>query len=208
MLDLATHVEDTGARAGGDRRCIVAGDDLSRDEGIRFVVGPENNIVPDILAKLPGRGLWVGAARTQVDAAVAKNRFARAARQKVNVPDDLSDQIEALLTKRCIDIVALARRAGEAVAGYEKARSWLMGGTGGVFVQASDCAENARGKFKELSKGGPVVRVLRADELGRAFGRERAVHVVLANGGLANKLCSEAQRLEGFRTAGGEWGNE
>ena len=208
MLDLATHVEESGARVGGSRRCIVDGGDLSRDEGIRFVVGPGNNIVPDILAKLPGRGLWVGAGRPQVDAAVEKNRFARAARRQVAVTPDLSDQVELLLAKRCIDLIALARRAGEAVAGFEKTKAWIKDGTGSVLVQAEDCAQNARDKFKALSKGSPVVRVLRAEELGRAFGRDRAVHVVLAHGGLADKLRTEARRLNGFRTAGGEWGNE
>ena len=208
MLDLATNVEKSGARADGSRRCIVEGANLSRDEGIRFVVGPENNVVPDILSKLPGRGFWVGATRSQVDAAVEKNLFARAARRQVVVTRDLSNQVERLLAKRCIDLIALARRAGEAVAGYEKTKAWITDGTGDVMVQAEDCAQNARLKYKALSKGSPVVRVLRVEELGQAFGRDRTVHVVLAHGGLADKLRTEARRLNGFRTAGGEWGNE
>jgi predicted RNA-binding protein YlxR (DUF448 family)/ribosomal protein L30E len=208
MLELATNVEEMGAQGGRSRRCIVQGDDLSRDEGIRFVVGPENNVVPDILSKLPGRGFWVGADRSQVNAAVEKNRFARAARRQVLVTPNLSDQVELLLAKRCIDLIALARRAGEAVAGYEKTKAWITDGSGDVLVQAEDCAQNARDKFKALSKGSPVVRVLRVEELGQAFGRDRTVHVVLAHGGLADKLRTEARRLNGFRTAGGEWGNE
>jgi predicted RNA-binding protein YlxR (DUF448 family) len=208
MLNLATNVDNSGAQAGGSRRCIVEGGDLSRDEGIRFVIGPENNVVPDILSKLPGRGFWVGAGRSQVDAAVEKNRFTRAARRQVLVTPDLSDRVELLLAKRCIDLIALGRRAGEAVAGFEKTKAWITDGTGDILVQAGDCAQNARIKFKALSKGSPVVRVLRAEELGRAFGRDRAVHVVLAHGGLADKLRTEARRLNGFRTAGGEWGDE
>lgn len=208
MLDLATNGKAAAARSGDSshRRCIVDGTSLSRLEGIRFVVGPDDEIVPDLLAKLPGRGLWIGASRPLVDRAVAGNRFSRAARRRVFAPDDLSDRIERQLMDRCIDLLALSRRAGEAVAGYEKTRAWLSEGGASVLLQASDASENARDKIKTLSRGVTVVRVLRTDELGRAFGRERVVHAALADGGLAERLCAEARRLEGFRTDGGDWG--
>ena len=208
MLDLATNGKAMASRLGdgGDRRCIVDGTSLSRHEGIRFVVGPDDTVVPDLLAKLPGRGLWVGANRPLVDQAVAGNRFSRAARRQVTAPDDLSDRIEQQLMDRCVDLVALSRRAGDTVAGYEKTRVWLSEGSASVLLQASDATENARDKIKALSRGVMVVRVLRAAELGRAFGRERVVHAALADGGLADRLSAEARRLEGFRTDGGDWG--
>lgn len=207
MLVSTTEHDRSDQSAGPRRLCIVSGENLSPDEGIRFVVGPDNAIVPDILGKLPGRGLWVGAERSLIETAVKKGRFARAARQSVNASEQLADQVEDLLTKRCVDLVALARRAGEAVAGYEKARSWLISGSGGLLVEASDGATGGRGKMTALANGVSIVNVLSADELGGAFGRERAVHVVLAKGGLADKLRFEAQRLLGFRSAGGEWGD-
>ena len=208
MLDLATNGKAMASRLGdgGDRRCIVDGTSLSRHEGIRFVVGPDDTVVPDLLAKLPGRGLWVGASRPLVDQAVAVNRFSRAARRRVTAPDDLSDRIERQLTDRCIDLVALSRRAGNAVAGYEKTRAWLSEGSASVLLQASDASKNARDKIKALSRGVMVVRVLRTAELGRAFGRERVVNAALADGGLADRLSVEARRLEGFRTDAGDWG--
>lgn len=208
MLNETTTHDRPAPRGPSDRRCIVGGDGLSAGDGVRFVVGPEGAIVPDILGKLPGRGLWVRADRSSVEEAVSKRRFARAARQAVSVPSDLADQVERLLTKRCIDLIALARRAGEAVAGYEKARGWLSAGTGALLVEASDGASDGRAKMIAIAGDVPRLDVLLADELGQAFGRERAVHVVLANGGLADKLCREARRLEGFRSAGGEWGVE
>ena len=207
MLDLATNGKAMASRRsdGGNRRCIVNGTSLSRHNGIRFVVGPEDAVVPDLLAKLPGRGLWVGASRLLVDEAVVGNRFSRAARQRVTVPEDLSDRIEQQLTNRCLDLVALSRRAGAAVAGYEKTRAWLSEGCVSVLLQASDASANARYKIKALSRGVMVVRVLRTAELGQAFGRERVVHAALADGGLADRLSTEARRLEGFRTDGGDW---
>ena len=124
MLDLATNGKAMASRRGdgGGRRCIVDGTSLSRQEGIRFVVGPDEQVVPDLLAKLPGRGLWVGASRPLVDQAVEGNRFSHSARRRVTAPYDLSDRIEQQLTDRCVDLVALSRRAGDAVAGYEKTR--------------------------------------------------------------------------------------
>lgn len=208
MLNETSTQERPALRGTSDRRCIVGGDALPTGEGVRFVVGPEGAIVPDILGKLPGRGLWVRADRSLVEAAVSKRRFARAARQAVSVPVDLPDQVERLLTKRCIDLIALARRAGEAVAGFEKARSWLSTGTGALLVEASDGASAGRAKIGGIAGDVPRLDMLLADELGQAFGRERAVHVVLANGGLADKLRQEARRLEGFRSVGGEWGEE
>ena len=207
MLDLATNVK---AATGQDRhcrnrRCIVEGAALPRGVGIRFVVGPGDVIVPDILAKLPGRGLWVGPQRQLIDRAVSNNKFSRAARRRVVVPEDLSDRIEAQLANRCVDLVALARRAGQAVFGFEKTRAWLSSGEALTLLLAFDASKNAHDKIKALSRGVTVVRVLRAVELGRAFDRQRVVHIALANGGLAEKLRAETKRLNGFRADGGDW---
>ena len=83
--------------AAPERRCIVTGEVKPAAELIRFVVGPDGVIVPDLLGKLPGRGIWVTANRAALDKAVAKNLFARAARQPVTVPEGLVDHIEAAL---------------------------------------------------------------------------------------------------------------
>src|SRR3546814_16671199 len=104
----------------------------------------------------------------------------------------------------------MARRAGQEVAGFEKVRAWLKGGRAGVLLEAADGAPEGRAKLRALVPQMPVVDLLRAAELGAAFGREQAVHVVLAPGGLAAKLNEEAARLGGFRqdpAEGAERGN-
>lgn len=214
MTNMATYVDEpTGLAAppgAGDtvRRCVVSGEVMPREAMIRFVVGPDGAIVPDILGKLPGRGLWVRADRETLAAAAARGRFAKAARQAVSATPDLPDRVEALLTKRCVDLIALARRAGEAVAGYEKVRAWLREGRAAMLVEAADGADDGRSKLTALAPGVPIVGCLYAAELGRAFGRERTVHVALAVGGLMERLRMEATRLGGFRPVGGEWGDE
>ncbi len=44
---------------------------------IRFVLGPDHAVVPDLKRKLPGRGVWVGLSKTLVAQAV-RNSFFRA----------------------------------------------------------------------------------------------------------------------------------
>ncbi len=143
-----------------------------------------------------------------VNTACAKGLFARAARQKVGLPDNLADQVESLMMRRCLDLIGLARRAGKVVAGFEKVQARLRGrndndgsnnGAGGVLLQASDGAGGGRGKIKALAPGIRSVDVFKARELGRAIGRDQAVHVVMAGGKLAESLIREANRLMAFR---------
>lgn len=182
-----------------NRHCIVSGASLLPGEGIRFVVGPDSDIVPDVLGRLPGRGLWVRSNPKEISAAVTKGKFGRAARCSVIASEGLAAQVERLLTKRCIDLIAMARRAGEAVAGYEKVRLWLRGRPNTLLIIANDGAEGSREKMKRFADGVPLIECLWAAELGAAFGREKTVHVALGDGGLAEKLQFEAQRLKGFR---------
>ncbi len=182
------------------RRCIVSGDEMPKDQMVRFVVGPEQEITCDIEARLPGRGFWLSARRDVINTACDKNRFAKAARAKVKVPADLADRVEWLLARRCLDLIGLARRAGEAVSGFEKVEAWLKSGKpAGVLLAASDGVQNGRTKVRSWAANTPVIVALDGDELGQAFGRERAVHVVVAPGRLAKKLLANAGRLGGLR---------
>ncbi|MEE8214952.1 MAG: RNA-binding protein, partial [Alphaproteobacteria bacterium] len=192
-------------RSGGPsplRKCIATGALRPKDEMLRFVVGPDGSLVPDLDGCLPGRGLWLSAERDMVNTACAKGLFSRAARHGVEVSADLAEQLEGLMVRRCLDLLGLARRAGEAVAGFEKAQAWLREGKGGVILQARDGATDGREKIKALAPGLATVDLFEAQELGRALGRDRAVHVVMAEGRLAESLMTEAGRLTAFRQAG------
>jgi predicted RNA-binding protein YlxR (DUF448 family) len=199
-------VTEEPSGAAPERRCIVTGDVRPKDVLIRFVVRPAEagsagELVPDLEARLPGRGLWITAERDIVARAVAKNFFSRAARGAVAVAPDLADRIEALLARRCIDHLGLARRAGQAVAGFEQVRAWIERGRAGVLVEASDGSPDGRRKAHAGAGDLPVVAVLSGQELGSAFGREWFGHVALAPGRIAQGFCREAARLAGFRGA-------
>ena len=170
---------------------------------MRFVVGPDGVIVPDIAERLPGRGLWLSASRDIIDEACAKNVFSKAARGQVKIPDGLSDRVEKLLRQRCLEIFGLARRAGQMVGGYEKVRSYLKAETAGVLIAANDGAADGRSKISALAPEIPLVDCCSGGELGAAIGRDRLVHAVVAEGGFARSLLVEANKLVGLQKRSG-----
>lgn len=196
--DRAGRRDDGGDAPGGERRCAVTREVAPREGLVRFVVGPDGTLVPDIAEKLPGRGLWMRARREVIGAADAA-RLGRAARCRVSVPDDLADRVERLLAARCLETIGLARRAGQAVAGFEKVREWLRAGRGHVIVCAADAGSDGRRRLAALGVKAARIEALRGDELGAAFGRDRSVFVVLAEGRLAGRLREDAAKLAGMR---------
>jgi uncharacterized protein len=187
-----------------ERKCIATGEVQPKAGLIRFCLGPEDRIVPDILARLPGRGFYVSADRAAIEKAAKKGLFARAAKQPVKVPDELADLVEALLLRRVIDLISLARKAGDAVMGYEKVKEWLASGKARVLIQASDGSERGKTKLRPPEGKGRFIGILSAGEMGLAFGRERAIHAALAAGGLNDRVVEEAARLAGLRGQTGQ----
>lgn len=182
-----------------ERKCIATGEVQPKAGLIRFCLGPDDLVVPDILGRLPGRGFYVTAERAAIDKAAKKGLFARAARQPVKVPDDLADLVEALMLRRVIDLISLARKASGAVMGYEKVKDWLQKDKVQVLIQASNGSERGKTKLRAPDGDNSFIGFLSAEEMGLAFGRERAIHAALAAGGLTTRVVEEAARLSGLR---------
>ena len=191
---------------GAERKCIATGDVQPKHGLIRFVIGPDNQVYPDILGKLPGRGIYVSADRAALELAVKKKAFARSAKQPVTLPDGLIDEVEQQLARRMVDLISLQRKAGKAVAGYEKVKGWLQTEEAEVLIQAVD--GSGRGKSKlSTPHYGHYIGWLTADELGLAFGRQTVIHGALASGGLTQRVVEEAGRLKGVRVNEGGSGH-
>jgi predicted RNA-binding protein YlxR (DUF448 family) len=187
---------------GPERKCLATGEVQPKQGLIRFVLGPDAQVVPDINGKLPGRGVYVTAERDALEAAVKKKAFARGFKTQVTVPDGMVDEIERQVCQRLVNLISLARKSGDAVAGYEKVKDWLFKEQASVLIQASD--GSGRGKSKlSTPYGGRYIGCLSADELGMAFGRETVIHAALASGGLSKRVVEEAQRLQGVRKSVG-----
>jgi len=191
--------EEDPPETGPLRRCILTREVAPKERMIRFVLGPGREIVPDLAGKLPGRGMWLSARRDVLEGAIRRGAFMRAARGPVTLPSDLRARIEDGLRSRIRDLLGLARRAGQAVAGWQAGREWLSAGRAGLLVQAVDGSPAERARFG--GRGLPVVTPLTAAELGRVFGRDHAVHVVVAPGRLADAIRIEAERLAGVTGA-------
>ena len=191
-----------GRDSDGLRRCLATGESGDAERLVRFALAPDGRVVPDLARRLPGRGAWVGARRAAIERAVAKNLFPRAFKAAARAEAGLADTVERLMTARVVTLLGLARRAGAAVAGFEKCRAWLAH-DGAVLLHARDGSMD--GLRKLAGAAAPrTIRLLDAAELGAPFGRCRAVHVALAPGRLAAKIEGECARLAGLRTAPGQ----
>jgi hypothetical protein len=172
-------------------------------ELIRFVAGPDGTVVPDLAGRLPGRGLWLSPRRDYLERACARNLFARAAKAPLSVPADLPARVEKLLSRRCLELIGLAKRAGQAVSGFERVTSRLASGGVAMLLAAVDTAEDGRRKLRAAARAQDsapqVVEMFTAEELGRALGQAARAHVAIAPGGFAERLAVEAARLSGLR---------
>ena len=185
-----------------NRRCVVTRESGPRHALVRFVIGPEEIVIPDLEERLPGRGVWVGARRELVRSARKGKLFSRALRSPTaRAEPDLEDQIEAALARRVVELLGLARRSGGLVAGYEKTRARLKRGPVGALIEALDGAPDGCNRLRALQPRAKRIGCLYATELGSVFGRTRTVHAALDPGGIASTIFRDAKRLEGFRTA-------
>lgn len=203
MQNTETHILVKGgeraARLDGPlRRCIVTRAVRPRAELLRFVLGPDGAIVPDVASSLPGRGIWVSSRRETLDRAIAKNAFSRAAKAQVRVSPELPEQIATLLLGRCLSLIGLARRSGQAVAGFAKVTDALHRGWAKGLLEASDGSHGGWNKLRAAAGELPVIGIFSGSELGAAFGREFIVHAAVG-GRFAELLRTEALRLGGFR---------
>lgn len=192
------------SRDESERRCIATGEVQPKRGLIRFGISPDGVVVPDVLEKLPGRGIWVAAEREALATAVKKGLFSRGAKLAVTVPETLVQDVEALLVRRLIDGISMARKAGRAVAGYEKVRDWLGREEVRILFQAIDGSERGKSKLHAPGGRGSYFEVLTASELGLSFGRERVIHAALGFGGLTERIREDAIRLSGVRELDGD----
>ena len=186
---------------GPVRTCIVTGEELAPERMIRFVVGPEGDVVPDLARRLPGRGMWLKAGRAVLEQAVARNLFSKAARAAVKAAPDLPERVERLLLERSLEDLGRARRAGRAVSGFVKVEQMIGQRRAGLVIVADEADGDGLGKLK--ASGLPIERLGDATALGGVFGREQAVYVAVARddaaGQFIQRIAGGAARWRGYR---------
>ena len=196
---------DEAEHDGRERRDIVSGEVMPENRLIRFVAGPDGAIVPDVAAKLPGRGIWVEATKAAIAKAVEKKLFARAAKSQVTATADLGERVEKALVTRMLGDLGIARRSGALVLGFDNVLRQLEGPKPPkVLIEAFDGSADGKRKLyaaaHRLELDCVVIETLTSAELGLALGRENVIHAAVQPGGLADRLMFDAERLLGFRS--------
>jgi len=191
--------------AAPERTCVVTRQIREPDELIRFVLGPDNAVVPDLKRKLPGRGVWVGLSRALVAQAVKKQLFSRGLREKASASPDLPDLIETLLRRDAAQGLALANKAGLVTTGFAKVESAIASGKIAALVHAVDGAPDGKRKLRQALRRRfgdhmpPDFDLLATEELDSALGRGNVVHAALGLGAAAKVFLASARRLALYR---------
>lgn len=191
-------------RTGRTRMCLVTRQVRPEADLLRFVAGPDGDLVPDLRARLPGRGVWVGLDRASVAEAVGRKLFARALKAEVTADPGIADDVAALLRKAALGRLGLARKCGAAIAGFTKVESALAREKVAVLLTASDAADDALRKVSDRlhrrARDEPGtntlhIRAFSADELGLAMGRPNVIHAALLGGPAGRSFLESVVRL-------------
>jgi predicted RNA-binding protein YlxR (DUF448 family) len=194
------------------RECALTRESKPVGELIRFVVGPDDVLVPDVDAKAEGRGVWVTATMDAVAEAVKKKAFGKSLKTPVTLPDDLPGLTRKRLEQRFLGALSMAKKAGQIVTGATKVRAAIDSGGIIALLTATDAAEDGRNKLaavltainhaaREAGESGeniPHLQLLSSDQLGLALGGENVIHAALAKGAAAQSALNRAQRLAHF----------
>jgi predicted RNA-binding protein YlxR (DUF448 family) len=212
MLAVAQHTEldhgATGVAAGTERTCALTRELKPVAEMVRFVVGPNEQVVPDVKRKLPGRGIWVTATRAAIEDAVKRNVFARGFKRDVQVARDLAAQTERLIERAALEALAIAGKAGTVVNGFSRVEKAIGrnnalalihaadGGDDGKRKLAAALQRNMAGQSREIA----TIDVFTGAQLDLALNRPNVVHAALLAGPGSETFLARVARLTRFRT--------
>jgi predicted RNA-binding protein YlxR (DUF448 family) len=194
-----------------ERTCIVTRAKGLPEDMIRFVVGPGAIVVPDIRRKLPGRGVWVTARAGHVAEAVKLQAFCRGFKTKVVASESLAAEIEALLTKDCLQALSLASKAGQVVSGFAKVEEAIASGAIAGLVHAADCGADGIRKLGQSlrrrygdERARPRVELFRSGQLDLALGRANVIHAALIEGPASDGFLGRCRKLTLYRSGSRE----
>jgi predicted RNA-binding protein YlxR (DUF448 family) len=202
------------AAADTVRSCVVTRAVRPIDELIRFVVGPDQSVVPDLKRKLPGRGAWVTASRDVVEKAVKRGAFGRAFRADVKAAPDLPEQVERLMERAVLDALGVARKARQLVVGHAQVEAAAEQGAAVAVLHASDAGpEGVRQILAAIRRGSApepsnvvVIPAFTSAQLHLALARPNVIHAALLAGRASATVLARWRSLSLFRKAepGGE----
>jgi uncharacterized protein len=215
----ATTLGAAHKKAAPERRCILTGAHDERGALIRLAISPDGAVVPDIMARAPGRGAWIGVDRAELETALAKGKLKGALARgfkgaALTLADDLPQQIDDGFRRALTGQLGMAAKAGVLLAGADKIDATARAGQVRLLLHAADAAADGRrkrdqswrvGEDAEGSGQAGLVLPLSRDVLGQALGRENAVHLAIIDAGWAHRignLLTRWHRYAGWSTGG------
>jgi len=202
---------DNGPRSAPatERLCIATRTVKPVDEMIRFVVGPDETVVPDLRRRLPGRGVWVTANATAIAEAVKRQAFRRGFKRDVGVGKDLPSLVEQLIERSALDALGIAHKAGRTVIGFARVEGALARQPVVALIQAADAGPEGVRKIAAAARRGtpagsdvPVIDVFTSAQLDLALGRSNVIHAALLAGAASDGFLARCHSLGRFRTTG------
>ena len=191
-----------------ERTCVLTRRKGTKDELIRLALGPDGSVAPDVRAKAPGRGAWIGVTRAELDAANAKGKLKGALQRAfktndVHVPANLGERTEHALRQTALDRLGMEARAGNLINGSDKIEAAARAGKVHLLVHAADASEDGRKRMDQAWRvGGGAQRGMIFPEprtiLSLALGRENVVHVALTDPAAAARVRHALARWRAF----------
>ena len=180
--------------AGSERRCILTGATSARDDLLRLAISPDGLVLPDVAAKAPGRGAWIGVDRPALESALADGQLKKGLMRAfkgapLTIPDNLPEKVEAALVRHLCDRLGLELRSGNIVMGSARIEEQARSGRIAVLLHAADSSEDGRRKLDQAWRVGSDAegsgmrgQVLPLDRtaLSVALGRDNVVHLGVA----------------------------
>jgi uncharacterized protein len=196
-----------GDETGSERTCIVTGSKGAPEAMLRFALGPDGSVIPDIRRKLPGRGVWTRLSFETVSRAASKQIFSRAFRTKADAPASLAEAVDALLERDALQSLSIANKAGLVAAGAFKVDAAIESGGVSALIQASDGAADGAAKrvqvlTAKLGQGAKTIArvdLFTSRQLDLALGRANVIHAALKQGAASSAFLARADRLRRYR---------
>ena len=191
-----------------ERTCILSRRTAPKEELIRLALSPDNEVAPDVRARAPGRGAWIGVDRAELDQANAKGKL-RAALQRafktndVKIPADLGERTQAALRQYTLDRLGMEARSGNLMNGADRIENAARSGKVALLIHAADASEDGRRRLDQawrVGGGDPrgVIFPLPRTILSMALGRENVVHVALTDPAAASRVSHALRRWRAF----------
>ena len=195
-----------------ERTCILSRRTASREDLIRLALGPDGTVAPDVRARAPGRGAWIGVSRSELDEANAKGKLKGALQRAfktndVKVPDDLGELIAQALRQATLDRLGMEARSGNLINGADRVETAARNGSVHLLIHAADAGEDGRRKLDQAWRVGQdaegsglsgIRLPLDRAALSVALGRDNVVHLALADAKSAERVAAPLKRLLTF----------